>query len=80
MLYSGYTALEISPFEFNFKERSMSLDDLDLKIDSDLLMYALAGLLFLWLFFRIFKRAEKPRVQPQVSSKSASWNDSGYSR
>ena len=58
----------------------MSLDDLNLNIDNDVLMYALAGLLFLWLLFRIFKRTEKPRVRPQVSSKSASWNDSGYSR
>ena len=58
----------------------MWLDDLDLNIDSDLLMYALIGLLILWLFSRIFKRKEKPRVQPVVSGKSASWNDSGYSR
>jgi hypothetical protein len=58
----------------------MLLDNFDLNLDNDLLMYAVIGLLILWLFFRIFKRAEKPRVRPQVSSKSASWNDSGYSR
>jgi hypothetical protein len=58
----------------------MSLDDLNLNIDNDVLMYALAGLLFLWLFFRVFKRTEKPRARPQVSSKSTSWNDGGYSR
>lgn len=58
----------------------MWLDDLNLNIDGDLLMYALAGLLFLWLFFRIFKRTEKPRARPVVSGNSAGWNDSGYSR
>ena len=58
----------------------MFLDSLDLNIDSNMMMYALVGLLFLWLFFRIFKRTEKPRARPQVSSKSTSWNDEGYSR
>ena len=52
----------------------MFLDSLDLNIDSNMMMYALAGLLFLWLFFRIFKRTEKLRARPQVSSKSTSWN------
>ena len=58
----------------------MSLEDLHLNIDIDHLMFALAGLLLLWLFFRIFKRKEKPRVRSQVSGRSASWNDSSYSR
>lgn len=58
----------------------MLLDNFDLNLDDDLLMYAVIGLLILWLFLRIFKRAEKPRVRPVVSGKSASWNDSGYSR
>jgi hypothetical protein len=58
----------------------MSLEDFNLNIDSNLMMSALVGLLFLWLFFRIFKRTEKPRARPQVSGKSASWNDGGYSR
>ena len=58
----------------------MLLDDLDLSFDINMMMYALVGLLFLWLFFRIFKRAEKPRARPQVSNKSTSWNDEGYSR
>ena len=75
-----YTAQEILSFEFTLRERSMFLDSLDLNIDSNMMMYALAGLLFLWLFFRIFKRTEKPRARPQVSSKSTSWNDEGYSR
>ena len=80
LLYTDYTAQEISPFEFTLRERSMFLDSLDLNIDSNMMMYALVGLLFLWLFFRIFKRTEKPRARPQVSSKSTSWNDEGYSR
>lgn len=58
----------------------MSLENFILNIDSDVLMHALIGLLLLWLFFRIFKRAEKPRVRALVSGKSASWNDGGYSR
>lgn len=76
----NYSAQEILPFEFTLRERSMFLDSLDLNIDSNMMMYALVGLLFLWLFFRIFKRTEKPRARPQVSSKSTSWNDEGYSR
>jgi hypothetical protein len=70
----------IYAFEFKLRERLMSLIDFVLNIDSDMMMYALIGLLFLWLFFRIFKRREKPRVRPVVSGKSSSWNDSGYSR
>ena len=80
LLYAGYTAQGISPFEFTLREHRMSLIDLDLNIDSNMMMYALVGLLFLWLFFRIFKRTEKPRARPQVSSKSTSWNDEVYSR
>ena len=76
----NYIAQEILPFQFTLRERSMFLDSLDLNIDSNMMMYALAGLLFLWLFFRIFKRTEKPRARSQVSSKSTSWNDEGYSR
>lgn len=51
-----------------------------LDIDSDIMMYAVIGLLFLWLFFRIFKRAEKPRARPLVSGRSSSWDNDGYSR
>ena len=80
LLYAGYTAQGISPFEFTLREHRMSPIDLDLNIDSNMMMYALVGLLFLWLFFRIFKRTEKPRARPQVSSKSTSWNDEVYSR
>ena len=58
----------------------MSLADFDLNIDTNLVMYALIGLLALWLLFRIFKRKEKPRVRPQVSGRTSSWNDDGYSR
>ena len=58
----------------------MSLEDFDLNIDSNVMMYALIGLLILWLFLRIFKRTEKPRTRAQVSGRSASWNDDGYSR
>jgi hypothetical protein len=76
----GYTAQGILPFKLELREHSMSLDNFFLNIDSDMMMYALIGLLFLWLFFRIFKRREKPRVRPVVSGKSSSWNDSGYSR
>jgi hypothetical protein len=65
---------------FDFGEFPVSLDDFSLNLDSDLMMYALIGLLFLWLFFRIFKRTEKPRARAQVSGKSASWNDDSYSR
>ena len=58
----------------------MSLDDLTQYIDTKHLMYALLGLLVLWLFFRVFKRTEKPRARAQVSGKSQNWNDDGYSR
>ena len=56
----------------------MVLELLDL--DSDIMMYTVIGLLSLWLFLRIFKRTEKPRVRPQVSGRSASWDIGGYSR
>jgi hypothetical protein len=56
----------------------MDLEFLD--FDSDIMMYAVIGLLFLWLFLRIFKRTEKPRVRAQVSGRSSSWDDGGYSR
>jgi hypothetical protein len=56
----------------------MFLELLDL--DSNILMYALAGLLFVWLFFRIFKRNVKPRSRPQVSGRSAVWSNDNYSR
>jgi hypothetical protein len=69
-----------SPVNLSFclEEIRMFLDLLDL--DSNTMMYALAGLLFLWLVFRIFKRHEKPRSRPQVSGRSASWNEDSYSR
>ena len=56
----------------------MFLELIDLESNS--MMYAVAGLMFLWLFFRIFKRKEKPRVRAQVSGRSASWDGGGYSR
>ena len=37
----------------------MSLIDLDFNIDSNMMVYALVGLLFLWLFFRIFNAHRK---------------------
>ena len=58
----------------------MWLEELNLNFDINHMMSALTGLLFLWLFFRIFKRKEKPRVRAQVSGRSASWDDGGYSR
>ena len=50
----------------------MWLEELNFNFDINHMMSALAGLLFLWLFFRIFKRKEKPRVRAQVSGRSAS--------
>ena len=58
----------------------MWLEELIINFASDHVMFALAGLLFLWLFFRIFERKEKPRVRAQVSGRSANWDDGGYSR
>ena len=51
-----------------------------LDLDSNIMMYAIIGLLFLWLILRVFKRTEKPRAQAQVSGKSSNWDDGGYSR
>lgn len=58
----------------------MSITDLAINLDNDLLMYALIGLMGLWLFFRIFKRTEKPRLAAQVSRKAAGWSDASYTR
>jgi membrane protein implicated in regulation of membrane protease activity len=58
----------------------MSLVDLDFNLDYNQLMFALVSLMFLWLFFRIFKRTEKPRGRVHVSRKSAGWDHDSYVR
>lgn len=51
-----------------------------LELNNDLMMFALIGLLFVWLFFRMSKRTATPRLRPQVSGRSTSWNNDTYMR